>query len=479
MSKLELLVGKFEDLHFGHERFFRSVAKHTGSIRIGLFSEKFLASIGLPDSISPYETRISYLSELVRDIFDTVHYFEFSEEHTSVEFLNSFNAIYFGSQETVFYRHLRPIIEQSSCSLYLVREGESAGILKKAYNSNSSDLYKITDSVADKINQFQGFSGHHCLVLGDYLFDEFTDVEPVGISQESTMPAYQMIRSETKLGGAYATTATLISLGASVTNVIRASRREISDIEKLMDLPECRLEIVDSGCADRVLVKRRFEVNESCVFRVNEILSGDRGEIRSEIQLLKRVEELVDTHKFDSAHICDFSGLWITDEGLISIIELLNAKGIPVVGDSQYSAATGRLSCLKRCTYVAPTEHEIKAAMAIKSAATWEIVAKLKNLVDADVSWITYAEEGIVGLSSNRFGGTDILHVPALAARVKTVSGAGDVFLAAASLAYVKTGDLVYSSVLGSICSALRVEGVDHGSLSPDLIRQKVSEINA
>jgi bifunctional ADP-heptose synthase (sugar kinase/adenylyltransferase) len=203
-----------------------------------------------------------------------------------------------------------------------------------------------------------------------------------------------------------------------------------------------------------------------------------RHELAAELQarLLAEVEARISST--DLIVFSDFNygtlPQWLVDR----IVEIANARGVPMVADSQSSSQVGDVSRFPGMMLLKPTEREARLALRDFQSGLVVVAQALADKSRARNVAMTLGSEGVLvhaNLLKPGLGGvTDKL--PAFNHAPKDAAGAGDSFLVSASLALATGADIWQSSFLGSIAAACQVSRV--GNI-PITAQDLIAEIDA
>jgi sugar/nucleoside kinase (ribokinase family) len=155
-----------------------------------------------------------------------------------------------------------------------------------------------------------------------------------------------------------------------------------------------------------------------------------------------------------------------------AIVKLAEAKGIMMAADSQVSSQSGDISRFKDMTLLTPTEREARVALGDFISGLSVISERLMERARTRHLVVTLGAEGaVINTRIEKSFVSDQLS--AFNQSPKDVSGAGDSFFLAASMALKTGADIWQASYLGSLAAALQVSRI--GSLpltSADLLKE-------
>jgi len=100
----------------------------------------------------------------------------------------------------------------------------------------------------------------------------------------------------------------------------------------------------------------------------------------------------------------------------------------------------------------------------------------LLNKANSEHVFMTMGEDGVITFSKNSSGNIDRFFVPSFCKQAIDVSGAGDVFMAVASMALVISNDPKIASLIGSIASAIEVSIMGNTTITSEGIRNLINQ---
>jgi rfaE bifunctional protein kinase chain/domain len=315
-------------------------------------------------------------------------------------------------------------------------------------------------------------SGMRVAVIGDLIIDEYVTCDAVGMSQEDPTIVVTPLMTRTFVGGAGAVAAHAHGLGADVSFFTLVGDDEAAhfahntlehhgvNFNQFMDpsRPTTR--------------KQRFRALNKTLLRVNH-LRQHPADSEIQRQMLASVERALKT--CDLLLFSCFNYGCLPQDLVDAIADRARAKSVMMAADSQVSSQTGDVSRFKGMTLLTPTEREARVALndfisglAVISERLIER-ARTKHLV------ITLGAEGaLVNTMLESQHKSDRL--PAFNPSPKDVSGAGDSFFMASSMALRASADVWQASYLGSLAAALQVSRVGNLPLSTAELVKEIDE---
>lgn len=314
-------------------------------------------------------------------------------------------------------------------------------------------------------------SGMRVAVIGDLIVDEYVTCDAVGMSQEDPTIVVTPLITRTFVGGAGAVAAHAHGLGADVHFFTLVGNDEAARFAR--DTLEqhgvvCEHFMDETRPTTR---KQRFRALNKTLLRVNH-LRQHPAEADVQRQMLNAVERALRT--CDLVLFSCFNYGCLPQDLVDSIADRARAKGVMMSADSQVSSQTGDVSRFKDMKLLTPTEREARVALNDFVSGLGVISERLIEKARTDHLVITLGAEGaLVNTMTDSKHQSDRL--PAFNPSPKDVSGAGDSFFMASSMALRAGADIWQASYLGSLAAALQVSRV--GNL-PLTTAELVAEID-
>ena len=287
------------------------------------------------------------------------------------------------------------------------------------------------------------------LVLGDFLLDAYTTGRVKRVSPEAPVPILEVLKQESRPGGAGNSALNLAALGGKVLAIGRIGSDKAG--QELLEALETKG--IDAAglfmqMGYQTPIKNRLIADSQQLLRVDlETLSPLSPEVEERaISVLQKVIPTVQV-----LAISDYGKGFLSNHLLNAAIEAANLASVPVIIDpkgidfSKYFGAT----------LVKPNLAEAYSAAKLSPSATLDEVAK-QILAISQAKWllITRSEEGM-SLFDKQGNRTDF---PVRSREVKDVTGAGDTVLATLSLAMAIGLDLRVAVQLANIAAGIAIE---------------------
>jgi len=296
---------------------------------------------------------------------------------------------------------------------------------------------------------FHSIKPFRALVLGDFVVDTYTSGKVKRISPEAPVQVLEVLRQESKPGGAGNAAKNIAAMGAHVTVMGRIGddfegrqlREELAkdgiDVSHLLALPSYRTP-----------VKNRLIAESQQLLRVDfETITPLESTFEPEI--IERLRHLIPTVQVVA--ISDYGKGFLTTPLLTAAIHIAKQAGIPLIVDPKGTD----FSKYRGATVLKPNSSEAYAAAKLPTTAPLEHIAQtLLDTTQVDYLLITRSEAGI-SLFEPHGKRADF---PVRSKEVKDVTGAGDTVLAALCLSLANGLDMASATQLANIAAGIAIE---------------------
>jgi rfaE bifunctional protein kinase chain/domain len=315
------------------------------------------------------------------------------------------------------------------------------------------------------------FEGMRIVVIGDLIVDEYVNCEALGMSQEEPSLVVAPIASDRFVGGSGIVAAHARSLGGRIDYFTVAGNDEARQF--------AAAELEKGGVKAHIFVdesrpttvKQRFRAGGRSLLRVSHLrqhaISNDLV-----AQVLEGIRPVI--ADADLLVFSDFNYGCLPQPLVDSIVTLGAAKELAMVADSQSSSQIGDISRYRSMLLVTPTEREARLATRDFSSGLVVMAEDLQRRCGAENLVLTLGAEGLLVQRGKVSPGELVTdRLPAFNLSPRDTAGAGDSFLACASMALVSGADIWRSVYLGSLAAACQVGRVGNVPLAPaDLIAE-------
>ena len=312
-------------------------------------------------------------------------------------------------------------------------------------------------SVSELIN---GFSRLKVLIIGDLMIDSYTWGKVSRISPEAPVPVVNVIRRESRLGGAGNVVLNIASLGATavICSVIGddAPGRELQKIILDANLSTDGL-IVEPG--RMTTVKERIIAGSQQVVRVDSETENSIS-LSSQQALLAHIKDSISD--VDVIIFEDYDKGVLSAELIQSVISMAKENNIPTVVDPKRK----NFFAYQGATLFKPNLHELRDGLGLMPTDfdadhLAETVRKFKVSQEFSGVFVTLSERGVYIDFEN-----DQHLIPAHIRQISDVSGAGDTVISIAACVLALGGSTEQIASLanlggGLVCESLGVVPID------------------
>ena len=323
-------------------------------------------------------------------------------------------------------------------------------------------------SVSELIN---GFSRLKVLIIGDLMIDSYTWGRVSRISPEAPVPVVNVIRRESRLGGAGNVVLNIASLGARavICSVIGddAPGRELQKIILDFNLSTEGL-IVEAG--RMTTVKERIIAGSQQVVRVdseteNTISSSSQQALLAHI---KRSLTDVDVIIFE-----DYDKGVLNDSLIQAVISMAKENNIPTVVDPKRK----NFFSYQGATLFKPNLHELRDGLGLLSMDfdaehLVDTVRKFKESQAFKGVFVTLSERGVYIDFENHQK-----LIPAHIRQISDVSGAGDTVISIAACVLALGGSMEQIASLANLGGGLVCESLGVVPINVALLRKEADQL--
>lgn len=285
------------------------------------------------------------------------------------------------------------------------------------------------------------------LVLGDFMLDTYTTGRVKRISPEAPVPVLEVLKQESRSGGAGNVVMNLITLGAKVLAVGRiGSDGAGAELKSSLQRADVRGLRVEAGYKTPVknrligdsqqLIRVDFETTFPLSLELEETIAEQLSEWIPQVQIIA---------------LSDYGKGFLTPRIIRTALEIAKFHKIPTIVDPKGSDFTK----YRGATVLKPNLTEAYQAAKLSSQSSLEEVADaLLHLSQVDQLLVTRSEAGISIFDQKR----NRSDFPVRSKEVKDVTGAGDTVLAMVCLGLANGLDIQEAAQLANIAAGLSIE---------------------
>ena len=323
-------------------------------------------------------------------------------------------------------------------------------------------------TVSDLIEKFSGLK---VLIIGDLMVDSYTWGKVSRISPEAPVPVVNVIRRESRLGGAGNVVLNIASLGATavICSVIGddAPGRELQKIILDSNLSIEGL-IVEPG--RMTTVKERIIAGSQQVVRVDSETENSisLSSQQALLALIKKSMSDVDVIIFE-----DYDKGVLSEDLVQTVISLAKENNIPTVVDPKRK----NFFAYKGATLFKPNLHELRDGLGLMpmdfdADHLAETVRKFKVSQEFTGVFVTLSERGVYIDFDN-----DQHLIPAHIRQISDVSGAGDTVISIAACVLALGGTTEQIASLANLGGGLVCESLGVVPINLALLRKEADQL--
>lgn len=323
-------------------------------------------------------------------------------------------------------------------------------------------------SVSDLIDEFSRLK---VLIIGDLMVDSYTWGKVSRISPEAPVPVVNVVRRESRLGGAGNVVLNIASLGAKpmICSVIGndAPGRELQKIIQDSNLSIDGL-IVESG--RMTTVKERIIAGSQQVVRVDSEMESSIS-LASQNALWNMIKSSI--ADVDVVIFEDYDKGVLNEDLIQKVISLARENNIPTVVDPKRK----NFFAYKGATLFKPNLHELRDGLGLMpmdfdANHLADTVRKFKVSQNFKGVFVTLSERGVYIDLEN-----DQKIIPAHIRQISDVSGAGDTVISIAACVLALGGSANQIAALANLGGGLVCESLGVVPIKVDSLKKEAAQL--
>ncbi len=328
---------------------------------------------------------------------------------------------------------------------------------------------KITfDSLVKSLKNLKKF---HVFVLGDTIVDTYTRTTLIG--GQTKTPTFSVLYNskENYVGGAGIVAKHLKSAGAKVTLCTVLGNDELKKfVTKDLENNKINLNVITDN--SRPTTNKNAIIADN--YRLLKVDTLDNSIIADSI--IKKISNNIKKSKANAFAFCDFRhGIFNSNN-----IEKFS-KNIPKnsfkVADSQVASRWGNICDFNNFDLITPNEREARFSLADQDSTIGELSKKLFEKTNCNNLILKLGFRGSLSVHKDKNNYQNGNSIPSFSKNVIDPVGAGDAYLAYATLMMLETKNLLKSSIIGSIAAACECEKDGNEPITINLIEEKINII--
>jgi len=480
-NKVVMCHGTFDIVHPGHIRQF-TYAKEKGEILVATLTVDKFISKGTDRPYVPQELRaknlaalemvnyvvidnnptpISNILKIKPDYF--VKGFEYSKDGIHPKTKEEVNAVSSYGGEFLFSPG--DVVYSSTHLLTIHKPKISLDKLMAIMEAENVSL----DDVLGTLKKFKGIRVH---VVGDTIIDKYSYCSLLGPTTKTPTFSVKLESSKMFVGGAGIVAKHVKNLGADVTFTTVMGKDQLADFA-ICDLKNCGINV--NAIIDKTrptTLKERFWADGYKLLQVDTLDNSIVSE-----KILKEIGNQIEQEKADIVIFSDFRHGIFQKETINELAQKISPATIKVA-DSQVSNRWGNILDFKGFDIIFPNEKEARFALGDQDTGVRPLGAKLYADSKAKYLVLKLGEKGMLVYRDVNENLRDFFLIDSFVEELVDGMGAGDAMLAATSLAYKASNNILISSILGSAGAAVACEKEGNIPISTDEIEAKLRRMH-
>ncbi len=480
-NKVVMCHGTFDIVHPGHIRHF-TYAREKGDILVAsLTADKFISK-GKDRPYVPQELRAKNLAAL-----EMVNYVVIDNNATPINNILKIKPDYFvkGFEYNKDGIHPKTKEEMAAVSSYggelLFSPGDivysSTHLLTIHKPKISLDkLMAIMEaekvSLDDVIGTLRKFNGIKVHVVGDTIVDKYSYCSVLGPTTKTPTFSVKLETSKTFVGGAGIVAKHVKNLGAEVTFTTVMGKDQLTDFA-ISDLRKCSINV--NAILDNTrptTLKERFWADGYKLLQVDTLDNSIVSE-----KTLNEIGDHIEQEPADIVIFSDFRHGIFQKETINALTQRIH-PGTIKVADSQVSNRWGNILDFKGFDIIFPNEKEARFALGDQDTGVRPLGAKLYAESKAKYLVLKLGEKGVLVYRDANENPRDFFLIDSFVEELVDGMGAGDAMLAATSLAYKASHNILISSIIGSAGAAVACEKEGNVPISIEEIEAKLKRMH-
>jgi D-beta-D-heptose 7-phosphate kinase / D-beta-D-heptose 1-phosphate adenosyltransferase len=302
----------------------------------------------------------------------------------------------------------------------------------------------------DLVGVLRQASGAQVVVLGDVMLDQQVIGSAQRLSPEAPVPVLRPTSRTSTAGGAANVALNVAAMGASVTLIGAAGRDAAGDtLAALLDAHELLTNRMHRAPGRSTTVKTRYVCGGQQLLRVDEEETSPIAK-DDQVQILGSLRAAITSARV--LILSDYGKGVLCDGVLAGAVRLARDAGVPIVVDPKRTD----FSAYADATVITPNEHEARAAAGIETATDEGAAAAAQAIIGQTRIpgvIVTRSSKGLTVMEA----GEPARHISTDAREVADVSGAGDTFVAALSVALAGSAPLASAARLANAAAGVAV----------------------
>ena len=477
-DKVVMCHGTFDIVHPGHIRHL-TYAKEKGEILIAsLTADKFISK-GAGRPYVPQELRAKNLAALEMVDYVIIDYnetpiknlvtikpeyfvkgFEYSKDGIHPNTKEEIKAISSYGGEVIFSPG--DVVYSSTHLLTIHKPKITIDKLLSVMETENVNF----DDILGALHKFGNIKVH---VVGDTIIDKYSYCSVLGPTTKTPTFSVKLESSKLFVGGAGIVAKHLKSLGADVTFTTVLGDDDLKDFVSNDIIKQWGIKtnvIIDH--TRPTTLKDRFWADGYKLLQVDTVDNSIVSE-----KILEEMGNHIAKEKSDVVIFSDFRHGIFQRETINFLTKMIGPKSIKVA-DSQVSNRWGNILDFKNFDMILPNEKEARFALGDQDTGIRPLGARLYRESMSKYLILKLSEKGILVYRNVDENPRDFFIINSFVEDLVDAMGAGDAMLAATSLAYKCTKNILISSILGNFAAAVACETEGNKPVSINEIENEI-----
>lgn len=339
--------------------------------------------------------------------------------------------------------------------------------LEKLYSIMDSSKVSF-ESIKANINKFKKTS---VTVIGDTIIDKYIYTKILGQTSKTPTFSVKKLTEKTFLGGAGIVAMHLRSLGAKVNFITVVGDDKYGRYAKkiLENFDISTHFIVDKSRP--TTLKERFWAEKYKLIQVDTLNNHSISE--SSISIIKKK---IKTLKSQAFIFSDFRHGIFNKENIDLMSKSIPKNSIKVA-DSQVSNRWGNILDFKRFDIIFPNEKEARFALANQDSPVRNVGTEVLKKSKSKYLILKLSERGILVYKNSGIYPKDFFPIGSFVKNLVDGIGAGDALLAASTLSFLTSKNILTSSIIGNVAASIACEQDGNVPIKPKELLKRLKEI--
>ena len=322
--------------------------------------------------------------------------------------------------------------------------------------------------VLETLDRFKGTKVH---VIGDTIVDKYSYCTVLGPTTKTPTFSVKWESSRMFVGGAGIVAKHLKTLGAEISFTTVLGNDDLKNyvLEDLKDWGIKANAIIDDSRP--TTLKERFWADSYKLLQVDTVDNSIISDI-----ILEKMSGYLAKDKVDVFIFSDFRHGIFNKESIKILTNALSEKSIKVA-DSQVSNRWGNILDFQGFDIIIPNEKEARFALGDQDSGVRPLGTQLYKKSNSKYLILKLGEKGIMVFRDSAYNPRDFFIIESFVTDLVDGLGAGDAMLAAASLAYVNSKNILISSIIGNAAAAIACEIEGNVPISIEKIQNNINTL--